>query len=77
MVVIRDGRDYQGGDAVYLLSLLSADRSHPYPRLVHWLVKTPGRARVFYPWLRAGRNLSLALSGKTRIGGRPDASSPK
>jgi len=77
MVVIQGGKDYRGGDAVYLLSLLSADRSHLYPRLVHWLVKTPERARVFYPWLRAGRNLALALRGKRKIGALDDTPSRK
>jgi predicted DCC family thiol-disulfide oxidoreductase YuxK len=69
MVVIRNGKDYQRGDAVHLLAMLSADRSRLYPRLIHWLMRTPGRARFFYPWLRTGRNLALALRGKSRIGG--------
>jgi predicted DCC family thiol-disulfide oxidoreductase YuxK len=64
MLVIWNGRDYREGAAVHLLSTL-ADGSGPlYPRLVHWLTRTPGRARFFYPWLRAGRNLGLRLTGK-------------
>jgi len=68
MLVIYQGRDHVGGDAVHLLALLSAVRARLFPRLVHWLVKTPGRARLSYPGLRAGRNLALFLRGKRKIG---------
>jgi predicted DCC family thiol-disulfide oxidoreductase YuxK len=68
MLVIHGGRDYMGGDAVHLLAMLSADNPRAFPQLVHWLVRTPARARWAYPWLRAGRNLALRLRGQQKIG---------
>ena len=65
MLVIWQGRDYQGGDAVNLLSTLAESGGPLSVRLVHWLTKTPERARAFYPWLRAGRNFGLWLKGKS------------
>ena len=78
MLVIWQGRDYQGGDAVHLLSRLAGEGGPLLPRFVHWLTQTPKRARRFYPWLRAGRNFGLWLtrktSFKTALAGKPPAS---
>ncbi len=70
MVVRYGGRSYAGADAIQLLSLLSAG-SGPANRLLAHIFRDENRARRFYPWLRGGRNLTLRLLGRRRLGG-PD-----
>lgn len=69
MVMKYRGQWYHGDDCIHMLSLLS-DGSGTANRLVARLFRSPRRARILYPWLRAGRNLTLKLRGiKPIIGG--------
>lgn len=66
MVLKMNGRLYYGDDAIHMLALLSS-RSGAFNRINYWLFRSPARARVLYPMLRACRNLLLKLLGKTKV----------
>lgn len=66
MVVKHGGRLYHGADAMHLLSLLST-RSGVFNRVMALLFGRPRLARLLYPVLRAGRNLTLRLLGRQPI----------
>ncbi|MDC0664147.1 DCC1-like thiol-disulfide oxidoreductase family protein [Marinobacter sp. SS21] len=66
MVLSLEGQLYYGADAIHALALISG-RSGLFNRFNVWLFRSPARARVAYPLLRAVRNLVLKLLGKTRI----------
>ncbi len=65
-LVMYGGRDYAGTEAAHLLALLAEDGAF-FNRAVNLLLRTPPRARVFYPLLRAIRNLALRLRGRGKI----------
>ncbi len=65
-LVIYGGRDYTGAEAAHLLALL-AEGGAFFNRIVNLLLRTPERARVFYPLLRAVRNLALRVRGRGGI----------
>ncbi|HKJ63486.1 MAG TPA: DCC1-like thiol-disulfide oxidoreductase family protein [Hyphomicrobiales bacterium] len=67
MAVIYGGRIYAGPRAIQILSLLSSG-SGIMNRLAARLLRNPRRADFFYPVLRAGRNTTLRLLGRDRIG---------
>lgn len=52
-----------GAEAMMLLSALSSGRGP-----VIWLMRSPRRARLVYPVLRAGRGVLLRVLGRSRIG---------
>lgn len=66
MVVDLDGRRYEGGDAVHVLSMLSGG-SGLLNGLIARLFRSALVATLLYPVLRAGRSLSLFLLGRDRI----------
>ena len=66
MVVELAGRLYHGADAMHLLAMLAGSNDN-FNRLHHWLFRSKTRARLLYPWLRAGRNLLLRLRGSQPI----------
>lgn len=66
MVLKIEDQLYYGADAIHMLSLLSS-RSGIFNRLNYWVFKSKRLSRIFYPALRACRNLLLKLLGKTRI----------
>lgn len=57
---------HYGDDAIHALALMGT-RSGVFNRLAHWTFRSPGRARVLYPILRACRNLLLKLLRITKI----------
>ncbi|KKO47291.1 hypothetical protein WG68_01200 [Arsukibacterium ikkense] len=57
---------YHGAAALQMLAMISS-RSGVFNRLNYWLFKSPGRARLLYPLLRAGRNVLLRLLRITKI----------
>ncbi|MEL6220172.1 MAG: DCC1-like thiol-disulfide oxidoreductase family protein [Pseudomonadota bacterium] len=67
MVLHLDGQDYHGADCLNRLALLSTG-SGVFNRLSALLFRSGWVARVSYPVLRAGRNLTLRLLGRTKIG---------
>lgn len=60
------GRLYYGADVIRRLALLSTS-SGRFNRLTGWIFRSETRARLLYPWLRRGRNLTLALLGRSGI----------
>ncbi len=58
---------YHGDRAVHQIAMLSGP-SGLLNRLHFWIFKSERRARLLYPFLRAGRNLALRLLGKRKIG---------
>lgn len=63
------GRFYHGAACVHLLALLST-RSGLFNRTLSIAFRSPLVARLLYPVLRAGRNLTLILLRRRRLGAR-------
>ena len=59
------GRFYHGAACVHVLALLST-RSGLFNRTVSIMFRSPRMARLLYPVLRVGRNLTLFLLGRRR-----------
>lgn len=66
MVVKYQGRLYHGADAMHVISLLST-RLPLFNSLMALMFSSRTVARVLYPLLRGGRNLTLRLMGRKRI----------
>lgn len=66
MVLKMDNQLYYGADAIHVLALISS-RSGFFNRLNYWLFKSKRLSQIFYPLLRALRNLLLKLLKKTKI----------
>lgn len=66
MVLKVGERLYYGADAIHALALMST-RSGFFNRLNHAMFRSARAAAVFYPPLRAGRNLLLKALRRTRI----------
>jgi predicted DCC family thiol-disulfide oxidoreductase YuxK len=66
MVVRLDGQIHHGDAAMVVLSALSTG-SGAFNRLMRAMFRRPARARILYPALVAGRNLTLRLLGRRRI----------
>lgn len=67
MVVLWQGRQFFGSDAVHLLAALSGDRGG-FNALQRLVFSSPRRAALLYPVLTAGRRLYFRLMGKRLIG---------
>ena len=67
MVVKMDGRLFHGDAAMTALALMTTP-SGGFNRLMRALFRRPGIARVIYPPMVAGRNLTLRLLGRRPIG---------
>jgi predicted DCC family thiol-disulfide oxidoreductase YuxK len=63
------GRFYHGAACVHVLALLST-RSGLFNRSLSIGFRSPRAARLLYPVLRAGRNLTLVLLGRRRLGAK-------
>ena len=57
---------YHGDDCIHMLAVLSS-RSTLFNRINAQVFRSKRRARLLYPVLRAGRNLTLALLGRRKI----------
>lgn len=66
MLLDYDGRYYHGHDCINALALLSSP-SGALNRLNAWIFRSPSRARLLYPAMRAGRNMTLRMLGKTKL----------
>ena len=66
MVLKLSGRLYHGHDSVHALALLS-EPNGMFNKFNAWVFKSPKRAAVLYPVLRAGRNFTLRLLGRKKI----------
>ena len=66
MVLKLDGNYYHGVDCIHALALLTT-RSGWFNRVNSLVFRSATVARVLYPILRAGRNLTLRVLGRTRL----------
>ncbi len=66
MIVSLNGTVYHGADCINRLALLSTS-SGLFNRLNAFWFRSPTLSRVFYPLLRACRNLALRLLGRGKI----------
>ena len=64
---------YHGDDCIHMLAVLSS-RMTLFSRVNAAVFSSPRRSRALYPILRAGRNLTLALLGRRKLG--PSGSAP-
>jgi predicted DCC family thiol-disulfide oxidoreductase YuxK len=67
MVVIMDGRQHHGADAVHVLSMLSEPPGKAWVRAVAAIGRSPMLARIAYPFMKAGRRVALAVLGVPRF----------
>jgi predicted DCC family thiol-disulfide oxidoreductase YuxK len=67
MVLNYQDRLYHGDDCVHMLAMLS-ETGGVLRSSVAWVFRSPRRARLLYPWLRKGRNVTLKLLRKQKIG---------
>lgn len=66
-MVLKLGEQYfHGADAMQSLAMMST-QSGFFNRLNYWLFRSPARARLAYPVLRAGRNTLLRILRKKPI----------
>lgn len=63
MAVSHGGRLWHGAEAMVLISALSGRRGP-----LVWLMRSPRRASLAYPILRAGRGAVLRLLGRSKFG---------
>jgi predicted DCC family thiol-disulfide oxidoreductase YuxK len=66
MLLVLDGRYYHGADAINRLALLTGP-SGAANKILYLIFKRPRVARLIYPFMRAGRNLTLRLLGRTKL----------
>ena len=67
MLLKLDGRYYYGDECIHKLALLSTSIGW-FNRINATMFSNPKLASVLYPILRAGRNLTLRLLGRKKIG---------
>lgn len=60
------GEEYYGADCVHFLSMLSS-RSGAVNSMVSFLFRNRGVAKLAYPFLRSGRNLTLRILRRAPI----------
>lgn len=68
MIVRLGGRSYHGAEAMHVLALMST-RSGVFNRLMGAAFGSRRLARLLYPPLVAGRNLTLRLLGRSPLAG--------
>jgi predicted DCC family thiol-disulfide oxidoreductase YuxK len=66
MVLKLDGNYYHGADCIHALALLTTP-SGWFNRLKSLVFKSSTAAKVLYPVLRTGRNLTLRVLGRARF----------
>ena len=67
MVVIADGRQHHGADAVHVLSQPSEPPEKWWVRAVAALGRSRPAARIAYPFMKLGRRVALAILGVPRF----------
>jgi predicted DCC family thiol-disulfide oxidoreductase YuxK len=66
MVLKLDGNYYHGADCIHALALLTTP-SGWFNRINSLVFRSATASKILYPILRAGRNLTLRLLGRTRL----------
>jgi predicted DCC family thiol-disulfide oxidoreductase YuxK len=70
MILKLDGRYYYGADCINMLALLTTP-SGAFNRLNRAIFRSSAASAVLYPILRAGRNATLRLLGRRKLGASP------
>ena len=70
MVLKLNGRYYHGADCIHALALLTTSAGW-FNRINSFAFRSPTVSRVAYPILRAGRNFTLRLRGRSRLAASP------
>jgi len=66
-MVLKMGNElYYGSDAIHALALISS-QSGIFNRLNYWVFKSKTLSKIFYPFLKACRNLLLKTLGVSKI----------
>jgi len=66
MAVKWGGRLYHGADALHVLALLGTEDG-AFNAVNRWVFRRPKLGRALYPWMVAGRRLTLRLLGRPPI----------
>lgn len=72
MVLKLNGRYYHGADCIHALALLTTSAGW-FNRINSFAFRSRAFSRVVYPILRAGRNFTLRLLGRSRLDPSPAA----
>lgn len=67
---------YHGDECVHRLAMMSGP-SGVFNRFHYWVFQNEKRAKLLYPFLRAGRNAALRLLGKRKIADSADEGAPR
>ena len=67
MAFVYNGAVAVGDECIYKIALLST-ASDRFNRLNRWIFRSETRSRLVYPVLRCGRNTTLRLLGRRKIG---------
>lgn len=70
MILKLDGRYYHGADCINALAMLTTP-SGAFNRLNRAIFRSRTASRLLYPALRAGRNATLRLLGRRKLGASP------
>lgn len=66
MALVMGGTIHAGAECINRLALMST-ASGPFNAVNAWIFSSPRRAQVLYPIMRAGRNATLRLLGRSQI----------
>lgn len=66
MVLSYKGQIFHGADCIQMIALLSEDSSF-FGKINIWIFKSPSRAKLIYPILRACRNTTLKVMRRKKI----------
>jgi hypothetical protein len=61
-----NGEIYHGHQCIHMLALLTTKNGF-FNHITSWIFKSPRRAKVLYPLLRAGRSFLLFLLQRKKI----------
>ncbi|WP_420392519.1 DCC1-like thiol-disulfide oxidoreductase family protein [Acuticoccus sp.] len=67
MVLKMNGQLYHGDDCLHRIALLST-RSGAFNRLTGVIFRSRTASKALYPFLRAGRNTTLRVLGRSKLG---------
>lgn len=73
MVMETNRQRYHGDECLQRMAMLTS-KSGALNRLNAWIFKSPGRAKLIYPWMVRGRNLVLRLLGTSLLGEKGESS---
>jgi hypothetical protein len=67
MAFVQNGQISHGDECIHKMALLTTP-SGVLNRLTAWIFRSTTASRLLYPVLRSGRNMTLELLGRRKIG---------